>query len=79
LLAAIGAAACGGPGAPTTPTGAPSDRARAYLDELIGLMQVHSINRLTIDWSAFRTRAFAEAAGAQSISDTYGERPVSDE
>ena len=35
-------------------------------------MQVHSINRLTIDWSAFRTRVFSEAAGAQTIPATYG-------
>jgi hypothetical protein len=71
LLACVGAAACGGHGAPAGPTGTPSEQARAYLDELIGLMQAHSINRLTIDWSAFRTRVFARAAGAQSIRDTY--------
>ena len=35
-------------------------------------MQAHSINRLTIDWSAFRTKVFARATGAQSIADTYG-------
>ena len=73
LLLSIGASACGGgrrsPAEPTT--GAPSEQARAYLDELIGLMQTHSINRLTIDWSAFRTKVFARAAGAQSIPDTY--------
>ncbi len=70
LLASVGAAACGR-GAPAGPTGPPSEQARAYLDELIGLMQGHSINRLTIDWSAFRTKVFARAAGAQSIPDTY--------
>ena len=72
LLAAIGAAACGGGSAPTEPTGVPSAQARAYLDELIGLMQAHSINRQTIDWGAFRTRVFAAAGGAQSIPATYG-------
>jgi carboxyl-terminal processing protease len=72
LLASIGAVACGGGrGSPAEPTGAPSEQARAYLEELIGLMQAHSINRLTIDWSAFRTNVFARAAGAQSILDTY--------
>ena len=70
LLATVGGTACGGRGGPTEPTGAPSEQARAYLDELIGLMQAHSINRLTIDWSAFRSRVFAAAAGAQSIRDT---------
>jgi hypothetical protein len=71
LLASVGALACGGRHAPAEPTGPPSGQASAYLDELIGLMQAHSINRLTIDWSGFRTRVFARAAGAQSISDTY--------
>ncbi len=59
LLAGVGAAACGGRPSPAAPTGPPSGPARAYLDELIGLMQAHSINRLTIDWSAFRTTVFA--------------------
>ena len=71
LLAGVGAAACGGRRSPAAPTGPPSGPAGAYLDELIGLMQAHSINRLTIDWSAFRTSVFARAAGAQSIAGTY--------
>ena len=72
LLASIGAAACdGGRPSPAAPTGPPSERARAYLEELIDLMQAHSINRLTIDWSAFRATVFARATGAQSISDIY--------
>jgi carboxyl-terminal processing protease len=72
LLAGIGAAACGGGRpSPAEPSGPPSGVGRAYLDELIGLMQAHSINRLTIDWSAFRTKVYARAAGAQSIADTY--------
>lgn len=71
LLAAIGVAACGGGSQPTQPTGVPSEQARAYLAELIGLMQAHSINRQTIDWDAFRTKVFAAAGGAQSIPATY--------
>src|SRR5918994_7798811 len=72
LLASVCAAACGGRRSPAEPTtGAPSEQARAYLDELIGLMQAHSIHRLTIDWPAFRTKVLAGAAGAQSIPDTY--------
>ena len=71
LLATVGAATCGGGKSPAGPTGAPSAPAAAYVEELIGLMRAHSINRLTIDWSAFRTRVFAQAAGAQSIRDTY--------
>jgi carboxyl-terminal processing protease len=72
LLATVGAAACGGRSSPTEPTRPLSEQARAYLEELIGLMQAHSINRLKIDWSAFRTSVFAEAGGAQSIPATYG-------
>jgi carboxyl-terminal processing protease len=71
LLAAVGTAACGGRSSPAAPTGPPSAQAGAYLDELIGLMRAHSINRLKIDWSAFRTAVFAQAAGARSIPDTY--------
>jgi hypothetical protein len=71
VLAILGAAACGGRPSPPAPSGPPSGQAAAYLDELIGLMQAHSINRLTIDWSAFRMKVFARATGAQSIADTY--------
>jgi carboxyl-terminal processing protease len=44
--------------------------ARAYLGELLDIMQSHSINRLTIDWDDFRAKVFARAAGAKSIEDT---------
>jgi hypothetical protein len=75
FVAALVTSACGGEGTPTQPTtqpaGAASERARAYLDELIGLMQAHSINRLTIDWNDFRTKVFAEAPGAQTVAQTY--------
>jgi carboxyl-terminal processing protease len=71
LLATVGAAACGGRSSPAEPTGPPSAQAAAYLDELIGLMHGHSINRLKIDWSALRTSVFAQAAGARTIPDTY--------
>jgi len=37
----------------------------------MGLMQAHSINRLTIDWSDFRRTVLARAEGAQNITDTY--------
>lgn len=41
--------------------------AKAHLEELIGVMQEHSLNRLTIDWDQFRAKVFAKAAGAKSI------------
>jgi C-terminal processing protease CtpA/Prc len=45
--------------------------ARAYLEQMIGFMQAHSINRLTIDWTMFHARVFDEASSAQTIADTY--------
>lgn len=44
--------------------------AQAYLDELLGLLQAHSINRLKIDWTDFRAKVYARANGAKSIEDT---------
>jgi C-terminal processing protease CtpA/Prc len=62
----------GGEGStPTQPGGPISQTASAYLDQLLGFMQSNSINRLTIDWNAFRAKVLAQAAGAQSIPDTY--------
>jgi hypothetical protein len=71
VLATLAGTACGGRSAPTQPSGPPSGQAQAYLDELIGLMQAHSVNRLTIDWQAFRSKVFAQAPGAQTIRETY--------
>ena len=77
LVAVLSTTACGGGGTPTQPTGSLSEQARAYLDQLIGLMQANSINRLTIDWNMFRTSVIAQAAGAQTIPDTYAAIRVS--
>lgn len=48
-----------------------SYEARSYLEQVVELMQSHSINRLKIDWGAFRTNVFEAAAGAQRSTDTY--------
>ena len=75
LVATLGASACGGGDTPaqtpTQPTGAMSATARAYLDEVLGLMQANSINRLTVDWTTFRASILAQASGAQTVADTY--------
>jgi C-terminal processing protease CtpA/Prc len=42
-----------------------------YLNEVIGVMQSNSVNRLRIDWASFRTQVFQHAQGASSIPDTY--------
>jgi carboxyl-terminal processing protease len=70
LAVVLSTAACGG-GSPARPSGPISEPARAYLEQLIGFMQARSINRLTIDWTVFRTRVFGQAAGAQTVADTY--------
>src|SRR5262245_17813919 len=70
-VSTLAAGSCsGGRPQPTQPTEM-SAQARAYLNELIGLMQEHSINRLTIDWNNFRSTVFAEAGAAQIPADTY--------
>ena len=74
LSLALGTTACGGrdsPTQPSKPTGAISEQARTYLDDVLRLMQANSINRVTIDWSSFRATIFAEASGAQTVADTY--------
>jgi hypothetical protein len=69
------AAACGGDSG-TEPTRPPpatgiSAAARAYLDEVVGVMQTNSMHRLTIDWTSFRTDVVAAAGAAQSVSQTF--------
>src|SRR5688572_20773930 len=62
-------ASCGGgsPAGPSRPTSDP----RAYLEQLIGVMQANSINRLTIDWTMFRASVLGQSSSAQTIADTY--------
>lgn len=45
--------------------------ARAYLNEVVDSMQAHSIRRLEIDWTRFRSRVHAAAPSAQHIQDAY--------
>jgi carboxyl-terminal processing protease len=74
LLAALLSVACGNSAAtPTSPTpaqsGTLSTAARSHLDQLMTLMQQAAINRLTIDWTSFRTRVLAAAGSAQTIDE----------
>jgi carboxyl-terminal processing protease len=66
---AIGCGEDGTPAQPTQPTPAMSALATYHLNELVGLMQVNSIKRLTIDWAAFRAAVFAEVPAAQTIPE----------
>jgi carboxyl-terminal processing protease len=47
-----------------------SPAAKNYLDNLVDIMRLNSINRKTIDWASFRSDVFAAAGAAQSISET---------
>jgi carboxyl-terminal processing protease len=76
LLCAVMAASCQRttptqPTALTQPTASatPSVAATAYLNNLIELMRNNSINRLTIDWQAFRNEVFSAAGAAQTIAE----------
>jgi carboxyl-terminal processing protease len=71
LFFALAASACGGGRPQPTQPSEMSTQARAYLNEVIGLMQAHSINRLTVDWNNLRTTVFREAPNAQIPADTY--------
>jgi carboxyl-terminal processing protease len=71
LLSTLVVSACGGGRPQPTQPSEMSAQARAYLNEVIGLMQAHSINRGTVDWSNLRTTVFREAPNAQIPADTY--------
>ncbi len=57
--------------APTAPVpSAISSVAAAYLEEVVTLLQRHSVKRRMIDWTAFRVEVVAAAGPAQTISET---------
>ena len=75
-LIALGvvAAGCGGGGgtsAPPAPSGTISPLAQGYLNELVSVMEAHSINRLKIDWNTFRANVRTAAGAAQSVGDLF--------
>lgn len=47
----------------------PSAAASAYLNSIIDIAQRSSINRLTIDWTAYRSSVVEAAGSAQTIAD----------
>lgn len=59
-----------GPGEPP-PVVPMSEVARAYLEEVIGIMQQHSIKRLEINWESFRATVLGSRPSAQTIADTH--------
>ena len=45
--------------------------AEAYLNEVLDLMQNHSVNRYSIDWPTFRELTFTVAGAAQTPAGTH--------
>ncbi len=45
--------------------------AEAYIDEVITVMQVNSVNREKIHWQDFKSKVKGQAAKAKTIADTY--------
>ena len=59
------------PGATTLTIPGASRIAGDYVQEVVAVMQTHSINRFRIDWDSFRSQVFPRAANAQVIADTF--------
>lgn len=53
------------------PQEAMSATARAYLDEVLGLMQREALHRDTIDWAQVRHETLVRATNAKTTLDTY--------
>ena len=70
-------AACGSnPASPTQPSataasGTLSATASAYLNSILDIAERNSINRLTIDWTAYRNSVIQTAGSAQTIADLF--------
>jgi C-terminal processing protease CtpA/Prc len=47
-------------------------KARTYLSKALSIMEEHSLLRHQVDWADVRSKAFAQARGAQMPADTYG-------
>lgn len=64
--------ACGGSSrTPTTPAPTTAARGAQYLNSILAIMEQNSVNRETIDWSAFRAQVLAAAPDPQTIPDTF--------
>ena len=58
-----------GCGSPTEPDGA--ENPVVYLEEMIEIMRTNSINRLTIDWAAFRATVLGTSPDAKTIRQAH--------
>jgi carboxyl-terminal processing protease len=48
-----------------------SREARAYIDEVVNIMQQHSVKKNTINWKDFRQKVYKRAGHALTVADTY--------
>jgi len=71
LCLATGCGGGDGRSGPAAPGGTIAPQAQAYLSEMIAIMEAHSVNRLKIEWTGFRTSVMAAAGPAQSVRDTH--------
>ena len=46
-----------------------SATAESYLDEMLDVMQAHSVNRAKIDWTSFRRSVYQAAGNAATVAD----------
>lgn len=73
ILVNIGCGGGGTAGTPTSPSASTAPvlaaGARAHLEQLLAIMEAGSINRLRIDWPAFRAAVFDAAGSAQTIDE----------
>lgn len=48
-----------------------SPEATAYIDEVVTILKINSINHNKIDWIAFKAKVLAKAENAKTVEDTY--------
>ena len=71
ILIGLVLAGCGGNDSGTAPSGMPSASVRSHLDELLTLLQTHSVHARIIEWDRVRADVFAAAGGAVAIPNAY--------
>lgn len=49
----------------------PSPAVQRYVEEVIGLMQAHFVNRAAINWVVLKQKLLAQASSAQTIAQAY--------
>ncbi len=71
LLIAAVLSSCGHTTVSPTVTATPILSSQAYLTAALDIMQQHSVNRKSINWTELRQEAFVDAKGAKTPAETY--------